>query len=75
MAPARVKAKAKSPGRETYPDKPAQGGLTLMAGTVDDRGRSGTATGTPAPRRAATAAGPRRGDTARGANKESSDHG
>ena len=75
VAPIRAKTKAKSPGQETYPDKSARGELTLIAGTVDDCGRSGTTTGTPSRRRAATAAGPRRGDTTRVANKKSSGRG
>ena len=52
--------------------KKTAGELTLMAGTVDDYGRSGTTTGTPSRRRVATAAGPRRGDATRGTNKKPS---
>ena len=70
VAPMRAKTKAKSPGQETYPDKSARGELTLMAGTVDDCGRSGTTTGTPSRQRAATAAGPRLADTTRGTKKK-----
>ena len=43
-----------------------------MAGTIDDYGRSGMTTGTPSRRRAATAAGPRRGDATRGINEKPS---
>lgn len=72
VAPIRAKTKAKSPGEETYPDKSARGELTLVAGAVDDCGRCGTTMDMLLRQKAATAAGPRRGDTSRGTNEKPS---
>ena len=47
MAQLRAKIRAGSPGPETYPDESVRGKLTLIARTIGNCGRPGTATGTP----------------------------
>ena len=64
MAPLRAKTRAELPGPETYPDESVRGELTLIARTIDNCGRSETATG--APSRAAGRGG--RAATARAYN-------